>query len=303
MKGPVPVMQVKIRPGSISAGIVNVGPRVASGDVARGEVESFTDSSRRRLLSWLACAKPSYRIMVTLTVPHIETDGAIFKNRLDRFLVAVMRNAPAGGSVTWFLEFQKRGAPHVHMLTNFKIKKEWVAETWSRLWEKRISDLFGQGYKEGMLANMRHASTRVEWLRSASVMKKYASKYSAKTNQKEVPEDYTHVGRFWGIRGDRTRVAAATYRRRCFGAFGTFPGDVIRLFWIRFNRLLCDKQRYRVFKWQQGTGVTAYFSEDSTASVTSALELLLADFDFELVVTDDMQEEAEQDAPTCVQAA
>ena len=288
----VPMMQVKIRPGCITAGVVNIGPRSASADKVRGSVESFTDSSRRRLLSWLACAKPSYRIMVTLTVPHLEKDGAVFKNRLDRFLVAVMRNAPENGSVTWFLEFQKRGAPHVHMLTNFKIKKDWVAEKWTRLWEERLKDLLGHTGGETAAIHMRNASTRVEWLRSASVMKKYASKYSAKTNQKEVPEDYAHVGRFWGIRGDRTRVAAATYRKRCYGRFDGFPGDVIRLFWIRFNRFLMDKERFKVYRWEKGSGVTVYFSDDSTEAVKQALMIILDDFDFEEVVCDVCMPEA-----------
>ena len=284
MKGPMPVMQVKVRPGCITAGVVHIGPRGQSADRLRGEVQSFTASSRSRLLSWLSCAKPSYRIMITLTLPHVETDGALFKAKLDRFLDYAMRKAPEGASMTWFLEFQKRGAPHAHILTNFRIDKEWVSSTWATMWSDRMESILGRS--EGLLARhaMEKASTRCEYLRSAGVMKRYACKYSAKTDQKEVPEKYSHVGRFWGIRGSRERVAAATWRKACVAGFWGFPGDVIRMFWIRFNRFLLDKERYRVFRWSKGTGVSVYFSEGSTESVTEALKRLLEDFEFEVVV-------------------
>jgi hypothetical protein len=224
--------------------------------------------------------------MVTLTLPHVETDGALFKEKLDRFLVAVMKNAPEHASVTWFLEFQRRGAPHVHMLTNFKIKKDWVSAAWARLWKDRLVAIRGAEAAETISAVMEKVSTRVEWLRSAAVMKKYATKYSAKTDQKDVPENYTHVGRFWGIRGDRTRVAAATYRKQCYGGFSGFPGDVIRLFWIRFNRFMTDKTRFRVIRWSKGVGVTAYFDDGSTQSIADALRVMLREFDFEEVICD-----------------
>jgi len=38
----------------------------------------------------------------------------------------------------------------------------------------------------------------------------YASKYAAKMEQKDVPPEFSNVGRFWGISGCRARVAAST---------------------------------------------------------------------------------------------
>lgn len=245
------------------------------------------------MLSWLSCAKPSYRIMITLTLPHIETDGVLFKEKLDRFMVYAMRKAPAGASITWFLEFQRRGAPHVHLLTNFRIDKAWVSSTWAGMWLSRLLELYGREEGHGTHQVMEKTATRCEYLRSAGVMKRYACKYSAKTDQKNVPENYEHVGRFWGIRGDRTRVAAATWRKRCYGGFSGFPGDVVRMFWIRFNKFLCDKERYRVFRWRKGTGVSVFFSEGSTEAVTKALELLLADFDFEALHAQEVLHQAQ----------
>lgn len=39
----------------------------------------------------------------------------------------------------------------------------------------------------------------------------YASKYAAKLTQKSVPEGYENVGRFWGVTGVRSVLAADTY--------------------------------------------------------------------------------------------
>jgi hypothetical protein len=39
----------------------------------------------------------------------------------------------------------------------------------------------------------------------------YASKYAGKLEQKQVPEGYTGVGRFWGVSGWRGVVSAGTF--------------------------------------------------------------------------------------------
>jgi hypothetical protein len=39
----------------------------------------------------------------------------------------------------------------------------------------------------------------------------YASKYAAKAEQKEVPENYENVGRFWGVTGRRATLSADTF--------------------------------------------------------------------------------------------
>lgn len=276
-----PVMQLKSRPGALSAGVVFMGPRTTTVERLRGEVQEFTSSSRSRLLSWLSCAKPSYRIMVTLTVPHVETDGALFKRKLDRFLDYAMRAAPAGASITWFLEFQHRGAPHVHLLTNFRIRKEWVSAVWPRMWKDRLMELFGVSEGLGTHTVMERTSTRCEWLRSSAVMKRYAVKYSAKTDQKSVPENYEHVGRFWGIRGCRDRVAAATWRKQCHGGFWGFPGDVVRLFWIAFKAKIEGIKEIRIVQWQKGVGVSVFFPDWMQRQMDGIVARLVEEFDFE----------------------
>jgi hypothetical protein len=203
--------------------------------------------------------------MGTLTVPHLECDGQIFKECLDRFLVKVMRavatgeqakrsGASCGPSLTWFLEFQKRGAPHIHFFTNFAIPKDWLANAWANAWSGHLA--------AETILTMKNASTRIEWLRSTRGAKSYALKYGGKMEQKEVPDGYRHVGRFWGIRGCRERVAADIYRTPCSKWPQAFPGDNVRLFWIKVMGVMAAMEEVRCYQWVYGTGVTIYFLTD-----------------------------------------
>jgi len=66
------------------------------------------------------------------------------------------------------------------------------------------------------------AGTRVEELYVPTAVATYASKYAAKWDQKDVPEEFQHVGRMWGLFGGlrlerkvvhgRLRVVAPTLR-------------------------------------------------------------------------------------------
>jgi hypothetical protein len=89
----------------------------------------------------------------------------------------------------WFLEFQKRGAPHFHVFLNGRVDKMRVAQRWYEI--VGSEDL-----------NHRLAGTRIELLREQHAASAYAAKYASKVEQKEPPEGFTDVGRFWGTFGD-----------------------------------------------------------------------------------------------------
>jgi hypothetical protein len=144
--------------------------------------------------------------MVTLTYPGFyTTNGKEVKEHLRRFLQELrreyIRRVDDDGlhSSFWFLEFQNRGAPHFHIFTTWAPNKEWVANTWYRIvGSEDIRHL--------------HAGTRVEFLKQGRAGTiSYASKYAAKAEQKEVPENYEKVGRFWGIYGWRATLSASTW--------------------------------------------------------------------------------------------
>lgn len=147
--------------------------------------------------------------MLTLTYPaDFPEDGELVKRQLHSFFVWLRRHCEQHAigtefqgvqfSAFWFLEFQKRGAPHIHIFITHPAKHQAVAFRWFN----------GVGSDDD-----RHlrAGTRIEWLKKgrAGVIA-YASKYAAKQSQKVVPEWFDNVGRFWGVRGCRETVSADT---------------------------------------------------------------------------------------------
>lgn len=156
----------------------------------RGRIRGLSRASARRLL-FTARNLPPLRTMVTLTYPgEFPLDGRKVKRDWD-----TMRRwfAHRGLGGLWFLEFQRRGAPHLHVYLNQRVPRSEIAATWYRI--------VGSG-------DVRHlrAGTRTDTVRSEHGLASYAAKYASKTEQKLVPEEYREVGRFWGAFG-KVRVA------------------------------------------------------------------------------------------------
>lgn len=178
-----------------------VASGVGLGD--RGEIQSFSDSSRARLRKYLRETDAAYQSMVTLTYPaNGGVDGCTAKNDLRRFLQELRRATKSNTdkwSCFWFLEFQKRGAIHFHILCTHFYHYEWIAKKWY--------DICGTNDPGHLLAG-----TRIEKIRAGrNGIASYCAKYAAKFDQKLIPEGFGWVGRFWGVSGYRKRVSAATY--------------------------------------------------------------------------------------------
>ena len=86
------------------------------------------------------------------------------------------------------MEFQRRGAPHLHVFLTGPVPKEKVAAAWNRI--------AGQGDADHL-----KAGTRIEAMREKHLAAAYAAKYASKAEQKDVPEEFQNVGRFWGLFG------------------------------------------------------------------------------------------------------
>lgn len=163
----------------------NPGSRRGGG--RRREICEFSAASARRL-TFTARNFPGLAVMVTLTYPRdFPTNGRTVMDHWRRMRQWLVRQGHKSG--LWFKEFQARGAPHFHVFLTGPIPHEAVSETWYRI--------VGSG-------DIRHlwAGTRVEALRNPSAAGAYAAKYAAKTLQKEVPSDFSSVGRFWGVWGE-----------------------------------------------------------------------------------------------------
>jgi hypothetical protein len=172
----------------------------------RSSVTGFSHNASTRMRRYLRECCVEYTTMLTLTYPGFyPSNGKQVKEHLRRFLQELRREYirqhydDGKHSAFWFLEFQSRGAPHYHIFTNWSANKEWVSKRWY--------EIVGSDDIRHL-----HAGTRVETLvRGRAGTISYASKYAVKAEQKEVPENYENVGRFWGVYGRRAVVSAATF--------------------------------------------------------------------------------------------
>lgn len=158
----------------------------------RGVIEQFSGDARRRMMQKVAMI-PHRRlkelpVFVTLTYPgEWVEDGRIWKEDLNRFAVRFKR---AWGAVTviWKLEFQKRGAPHFHLLVYFSDATGHTAK-----FRKWLSDTWYECVRSGDPKHLA-AGTRCEPVRSLNGVQFYCSKYMAK-----LVSERRNVGRFWGV--------------------------------------------------------------------------------------------------------
>lgn len=155
-------------------------------DWTRDIIRGFTVASRRRLMRSLAKVNKSERPQfVTLTYPSEWPENPEeWKEQLRKFLQRMKYRFPKFAAF-WKMEFQKRGAPHFHMLVWGLPKagmKEFIAWHWFRV--------VGSGDEKHL-----KAGTQIQRIRSWKGVMAYASKYLGKSQENiDLP-----VGRFWGI--------------------------------------------------------------------------------------------------------
>jgi len=162
--------------------------------VERGEIWEFSRKSRMRLAFVASNTPIVFRTMITLTYPKVyPSDGTLVKKHLRAFLKWIRKDRGAC-QYLWFLEFQRRGAPHIHLLFDFHLGRHYDTRKSFRF---RCSTSWYLIVASGDPKH-RAAGTRCETLRKRDGAKRYAVKYAHKMKQKTVPPDYRSVGRFWG---------------------------------------------------------------------------------------------------------
>lgn len=201
----------------------------------RGAITELSFKSRQRLAFTAVNSEVVFRSMLTCTV-HPDAgikSGVTFKNSM-KPLLQLLRDR--GNEYLWFLEFQKNGSPHIHILLSRypdekavrgSNGKPWFRESsfdLSSKWAKYVSkaidldsdvDLFDPRFEA--IKKMASASCRYEPITSKDGGARYACKYAYKTEQKSVPFQFNDVGRFWGctrgVRPRRKEVIAATWEQ------------------------------------------------------------------------------------------
>jgi hypothetical protein len=198
-------------PARLHFQVRTVGLRLTTGTVERkssrrGAVREFSWRSRRRLMerAWDLGELERPDLMLTLTMPaewrSVCADGRAFKRHVKAWRARLTRHLlPLGvgdWAALWFLEFQARGAPHLHVILwgpglaflDVDAMRKWTSESWSEV----------VGHADPVEREKHlHAGTRVERMRRDHFG--YATKYANKMEQKRVPDGFDSVGRFWGF--------------------------------------------------------------------------------------------------------
>lgn len=169
----------------------------------KSDIEELSVESRKRLAFTASNSSCAWQSMITLTYGNeFPQNGRQVKRDLNLFLSA-LRYRIAGVRYLWFLEFQRRGAPHVHILlsTGFDelvfghLVGKWItlasAYAESDVSEENIRKFNRHLREDGVYDFWQNA-------RSERGLSHYAVKYATKTEQKVVPGNYQSVGRFWG---------------------------------------------------------------------------------------------------------
>lgn len=97
----------------------------------RGKIVAYSPSAARRFRHLLRNTTVRFRAHLVLTYgASWPSDGHVLKRHL-RALVQVLRRRKCKG--VWKLEFQKRGAPHFHILLDKPVSHAVVRQAWRRI--------------------------------------------------------------------------------------------------------------------------------------------------------------------------
>lgn len=164
-----------------------------SGGGKRGNVTHFSDGSRRRLMKKMARLKANKAIFVTLTYPAAFPHADIAQQHLKAYLQRFRYHFPKASAV-WRLEYQKRGAPHFHIL--FYNLPFIPRRYWQGWWKRIVNKYIGND----------EPRVDIQVVRSRRGIMFYVSKYIAKADAPDpvggcyfIYVAYPHTGRFWGF--------------------------------------------------------------------------------------------------------
>jgi hypothetical protein len=167
--------------------------RQRKGKVGR-KIVAFSKASRRNMKFKLRNVDLGKKpFILTLTYPNtFPSSGREVKAHWELMRKWLIYRKLAG---FWFLEFQRRGAPHIHVLLTGYIDDSLVKKHWIKIIKASAEDV------EKIMSYSRNGA-HVEIVRNAERCQlSYACKYAAKMEQKNVPEQFLDVGRFWGFFG------------------------------------------------------------------------------------------------------
>lgn len=220
----------------------------------RGVITERSSASRRRLCFTVANTETPIQGMIVLTWRIAPDDGREVKRQLGDLFDAVRRRWGKAIEWLWWLEFQARGAPHVHVLTSGSIHDElgtrtvrrtkrgavkvrevytgepvdWIGDKWLRI-IRDDSDAAARFTRGGIWEKFREPDSAA----------RYCAKEGFKTFQVQVPPQFQNVGAWWhrsrgfkkprpveSVTGDVDALRAATGAEKIFPVlFGKARGS------------------------------------------------------------------------------
>lgn len=188
--------------------------------VARKGIYEMSRKSKLRLTHIVNNSEVKFKSMLTLTwgdfLPPI--NGKELKRQLNIFLKHFRRRYKTP-EYLWFLEFQRSGKPHIHILTTLEPLPQdlvWFAMVWPKISVlDAVARLVGNrkgDYKitieiteeaiidEFTKSKAFNSHPKVwEKFRKKDGAFRYVLKYATKSVQKLVPPQFGNVGRMWGV--------------------------------------------------------------------------------------------------------
>lgn len=199
----------------------------------KSAIKEFSIKSQRNCKFMFDAASRDMSTAICLTYPlelREKLDGRQIKKNFKAFILAYLRRFGLSGRYIWVLEFQKNGNPHFHLLTDCKadisIQREFVAGRWFKI--------VGSGLEKHLMAG-----TSCEFVRSRVGVASYMASYLKKADQKQVPDNFHNVGRFWGGSRNAFEVEAEVHHfddsfsgiasaRRALRLFRRYKSSVLR---------------------------------------------------------------------------
>ena len=164
----------------------------------RGKVRGFSYEAERRMRMILEDTIDLWEVLAVLTYPgQFPFDGRKVKRDVHVLIMWLKRQGVS--DIFWGLEFQKRGAPHINFLLSSRVDKEKLSKKWF--------EIVGSGDARHLVSG-----TTIESIKNKERLPTYVVGYTYKRDQKDVPENFENVGRFWGCTRKSTENATYTYR-------------------------------------------------------------------------------------------
>lgn len=163
--------------------------------------------------------------MVTLTYPGdwevVAPDGASVKRHMVLWRKRFQREYGEQTRYIWKLEFQRRGAPHIHLWMTPPISPgrsgqgfaQWLSETWAQIVDHPDAEQKARHRLAGTAIDVRNGLRACDPKRLAIYFTKHSSPnlHGDKEYQHIVPELWRQPGRgpgrFWGVYGLRKAIA------------------------------------------------------------------------------------------------